>query len=134
MPDAMKETKQKIIKLISRWTPLEAWGVKLSLSYTRGGFLLIKHKGHISEHFKTFIEGMLIGANLCPSYYPDSGPCDCWQPSIEWRRTDRIVDEEKTDTVAALRGEGHRPAKRKRVSKGLSERDLADAMCSGCGY
>lgn len=87
-----KETKAKILKLIGEWTPLAAWGVKLSLSYTRGGFLVIKHKGEITEHYKGFIEGMLAGAQLCPKYYPDGGPCNCWEPSIEWRRTD-VGDE-----------------------------------------
>jgi hypothetical protein len=84
----MKQTKDKIKALIAKWTPLEAMGVKLTLSYTSGGFLMIKHKGHISEHFKVLIEGLLAGADLCPSYLPDAGPCDCWEPSIEWQQTD----------------------------------------------
>lgn len=89
MPDVMKETKQKMQDLIARWTPLRAHGVKLSLSYPSQGshMLRIKHNAPIKGTTKEFIEGLLMGSGLGPSYFSDFGPCDCQTPFIEWVET-----------------------------------------------
>ena len=83
MPDIMKERKAAIQMIVAKWTPLAAHGVKLSLSFP-GSRLVIKHNKPIMGTTKEFIEGLLCGAGLCPSYYPDGGPCDCQTPLIEW--------------------------------------------------
>ena len=80
----MKETKEKILALIAKWTPLHAHGVKLSLSYPHTYTLVIKHSKPIAGTTKEFIEGLLCGAGLAPSYFPDGGPCDCQTPMIKW--------------------------------------------------
>lgn len=85
MSDMMKETKQKMQALIARWTPLDAHGVKLSLSYGRSGYLIIKHKKPIVGTSRQFIEGLLTGAGLAPSYFSDIGPCGGDVPWIEWQ-------------------------------------------------
>lgn len=86
MPDMMKETKQKMRDLIAKWTPLAAHGVKLSFSYPSQGshMLRIRHNKPIAGTSKEFIEGLLMGSGLGPSYLPDCGPCDCQTPFIEW--------------------------------------------------
>lgn len=83
MADAMADHKEKIRSLIAKWTPLAAHGVKLSLSYP-GSRLRIKHSRPIAGTTKEFIEGLLCGSGLAPSYFPDGGPCDCQTPLIEW--------------------------------------------------
>lgn len=79
----MWEQKQAIKYLIGKWTPLAAHGVKLSFSFP-GTRMVIKHNRPIIGTTKEFIEGLLCGAGLAPSYYPDGGPCDCRTPLIEW--------------------------------------------------
>ena len=66
------------------------------------------------RRYRTEITGLLNAPHI-----PD--PCDCGEcAECEWRDRVRIVK--------------NRPAKRSgKKSHGLSERDLADAMCSGCG-
>jgi len=90
MPDMMKETKVKIQELIARWTPLAAHGVKLSFSYPSQGshMLRITHKLPIKGTTREFIEGLLMGSGLGPSYYSDIGPCGCQTPFIEWKGPD----------------------------------------------
>lgn len=78
------ETKRQIQALIAKWTPLHAHGIKLTLAYTSGGFLRISHKRPIIGTTRQFIEGLLIGAGLAPSYFSDIGPCGGQVPSIEW--------------------------------------------------
>ena len=86
MADENKERKDKIQELIGKWTPLRQHGVKLSLSFPpRTGFMVITHKKPIIGTTKEFIEGLLVGAGLAPSYFPDSGPFDCQTPAIEWK-------------------------------------------------
>ena len=69
MSDQNKERKEKIQELIARWTPLAAYGVKLSLSFPSYGSLVISHKKPIKGTTTDFIDGLLIGAGLAPSYW-----------------------------------------------------------------
>ena len=80
-----KERKEKIQELIAKWTPLAAHGVKLSLGFPKYGSLVISHKKPIIGTTTEFIDGLLIGAGLAPSYYGDYGPCGGSVPWIEWK-------------------------------------------------
>lgn len=94
MADVMADRKRDIHALIDKWTPLAAHGVTLSLSFP-GSRLCIKHKKPIIGTTKEFIEGLLCGAGLAPSYYPDGGPCNCQTPFIEWQGPERYVNTAK---------------------------------------
>jgi hypothetical protein len=84
------DKKAEIQALILKWTPLHAHGIRLSLSYPRAsGFLKIKHTKPIVGTTKEFIEGLLIGAGLAPSYYGDYGPMGGQVPAIEWEGPDK---------------------------------------------
>lgn len=83
MRDMNADRKRQIADIVEKWTPLRAHGVKLSLSFP-GSRLVIRHSKPIIGTTKEFIEGLLCGAGLAPSYFPDGGPCDCQTPLIEW--------------------------------------------------
>lgn len=85
MPDMMHGTKLSIQELIDKWTPLHAHGVKLSLSYPSSGCLRIRHKKPIKGTTRDFIEGLLLGAGLCPTYFSDIGPCGGQVAFIDWQ-------------------------------------------------
>jgi hypothetical protein len=89
MADMHHGTKLSIQQLIDKYTPLHAHGVKLSLSYPSSGCLRITHKKPIKGTTRDFIEGLLLGAGLCPTYYSDIGPCGGMVPFIDWKGPDR---------------------------------------------
>lgn len=85
MADQNAERKQAVQALIAKWTPLAAHGVKLSLSFKSYGGLVISHKKPIIGTTTEFIDGLLIGAGLAPSYFGDYGPFGGQVPFIEWK-------------------------------------------------
>lgn len=85
MTDMNSGTKLSIQELLDTYTPLRSHGVKLSLSYPSSGCLRIKHTKPIIGTTREFIEGLLIGAGLSPTYYPDAGPHDCSTPFVQWQ-------------------------------------------------
>lgn len=78
------ERKKKITELIYQFTPLREAGNTFTIKRT-SGWVTITFKKPLENNVNySFLEGLLLGAGLVGTYYPDWGPMCCSQASLSF--------------------------------------------------